>query len=420
MRRFSLWLRGKPVISDSMLALGLLIIDVLAVSESEHKVAYLVLSALMPLPLVFRRTHPRTAAAAMVAVSMAASLVHGSLDDPAVHPASLGLGIMLYTLVAYVGRRDGLWYLGALALETLLANSMIGKPAGGDIAVSALYYALCWTLAEFVGARHAYDTEVAARLAVADYDRERRAHDAVASERTRIARELHDVVAHAVSVIIVQADGARYAVRGDPDTAEKALSIISGTGRDALRELRRTVELLRGEHAPDQLPQHGTAGIAKVVEMMRDTGLRVTLELSGELDTVSPEVSLGVHRIVQESLTNTLRHAGPDPCAEVRVWRGDADVLVEVIDTGSPGALEDPPRLLVTAPAGATAAAGKARELAGPLPEGSSTRIPGSGLGLVGMRERIAVLGGTLSVGRNVNGGWSVRATIPLHRANLE
>ncbi|MEU0542980.1 histidine kinase [Nocardia sp. NPDC005978] len=389
MRRFSLWLRDRPLISDSMLALGLLIIDMLAIGESRHRVVYVVLGVLLVLPMVFRRTYPRASAVALVTFSICLTLVHwGLAQGNSLHPALLGLGIMLYTLVAYVGRREGLWYLGALLVDGGLSYLLLDTPEGfTDTAFTALYYALCWTLAEFVGARHAYDNEVAARLAVADYDRERRSHDAVAAERTRIARELHDVVAHAVSVMIVQADGARYTLRQDPDAAEKAVTIIAGTGRDALRELRRTVELLRSEHAPEGLPQHGTAGIAKVVHMMRETGLAVGLEMAGELDTVSPEVSLGIHRIVQESLTNTLRHAGPDPRAEVVVARRDSDVLVEISDSGRG--------------------------------EPASNRIPGSGLGLLGMRERIAVLGGTLDTGRNGNGGWTVRATIPLDRAAL-
>ncbi|MTE14245.1 sensor histidine kinase [Nocardia aurantiaca] len=410
MRRFSLWLRGKPLITDSVVALLLLTIDVLDLGNSQYKPTYLVFSMLLPLPIVFRRTHTRAAALGVVLLSITASLVHGAVGDTSVHPALLGLGIMLYTIVAYVGRRQGLLYLAILVLDSLISAAAIGKPSGTDIAFTALYYALCWTLAEFVGARHAYDSEVAARLAVADYDRERRAHDAVAAERTRIARELHDVVAHAVSVIIVQADGARFALRHDPDTAEQALTTIAGTGRDALRELRRTVELLRTEHAPEQLPQHGTAGIAKVVDMMRSAGLDVSLELSGELDTITPEVSLGIHRIVQESLTNTLRHAGSDPHAEVRVIRRATDVLVDIADSG--GTPVTPPT-----PGGCHPGSGSAPTTLPLTASPAAARIPGSGLGLVGMRERIAVLGGVLTAGRNPHGGWTVRATIPLDRA---
>ncbi|MGW5575119.1 sensor histidine kinase [Nocardia thailandica] len=387
MRRFSLWLRDHPVVADTALALALLIVDALGVGNAGHKAVYLTFSVLLPLPLIWRRRYPRTVAGVLFALSVCTTVVTWLIDDPDgdQHVALLGMGIMLYTLVAYVGRREGLVYLGLLGIDLTTAVLVLKSPAGGDIALVVVYYALCWTLAEFVGARHAYDAEVAARLAVADSVMAHRAHDAVAAERTRIARELHDVVAHAVSVIIVQADGARYALRTDPDTAETALQTIAATGRDALRELRRTVALLRSEHAPEQLPQHGSAGIATLVEMMRDAGLAVELELTGELDDIAPEISLGVHRIVQESLTNTLRHAGATPKAWVRVHRHDTDVTVTISDTGGTPAVTPE---------------------AGP--------IPGGGMGLVGMRERVAVLGGTLDAGRVADGSWRVRAVLPL------
>ncbi|MEU2037258.1 sensor histidine kinase [Nocardia niwae] len=389
MRRFSLWLRGKPVVADSVLAAIFVLLEIIGVSNAHNKLAYLAVGVLLPLPLILRRVYPRAMAALTLALSLTETLVGFLSEDDADHIAQLSHGIMLYTLVAYVGRRAGLWYGLGLVADLAFSIVAIGKPAGSDSVFTVMFYALCWTLAEFIGARHAYDAEVAARLAVADYDKERRAHDAVAAERTRIARELHDVVAHAVSVIIVQADGAKYALRRDPDAAEQALGTIAGTGREALRELRRTVALLRTEHAPDQLPQHGTAGIAKLVEMMRGTGLAVELELSGELDDIAPEVSLGVHRIVQESLTNTLRHAGPHPKAWVRVRRTDADVLIEVTDTGG-------------------------------ISPHDSARIQGSGLGLVGMRERVAVLGGSLDAGRDADGSWRVHAGIPLRPSLAE
>nr|WP_083905398.1 histidine kinase [Nocardia transvalensis] len=372
-----------------MLALVLLVLDLLTVAGKQHHAVYVVLGVLAPLPVVWRRAYPRGSAAALLAVSIGSTVVSIAIGEDLQPPALVAVGIMLYTLVAYVGRREGLLYLAALAVDGILSITLLNQGVWITTGFLIMFYALCWTLAEFLGARHAYDTEVAARLAVADYDRERSAHEAVAIERTRIARELHDVVAHAVSVIIVQADGAKYALRRDPDVAEQALSVIAGTGRDALRELRRTVALLRTEHAPEQLPQHGTAGLARVVEMMRSAGLVVELELTGELDDVTPEVSLGVHRIVQESLTNTFRHAGPDPKAWVRVRRRDRDVLVEVDDLGHAASAAAP---------------------------GVRAEIIGSGLGLVGMRERVAVLGGSLEAGRRPEGGWRVRAVIPLDR----
>ena len=386
MRRFSLWLRGRPIVADSILAGLLLLLDALGVGDERNKVVYLFFSVILPLPLILRRVYPRAVSAALLVLSLLNTLI-GYLTDEhsADHVALIGLGVMLYTLVAYVGRREGLIFLAFLALDMALSVLLLDQPRGGDLAMAGLIYALCWTLAEFNGARHAYDSEVAARLAVADYDKERRAHDAVAAERTRIARELHDVVAHAVSVIIVQADGAKYALREDPETAERALATIAGTGREALRELRRTVALLRTEHAPELLPQHGSAGIAKLAQMMREAGLAVDLELTGELDDIAPEVSLGLHRIVQESLTNTLRHAGTEPTAVVRVQRRDEDILVEVTDSGGVPAQVSP-----------------------------GAEIPGTGMGLVGMRERVAVLGGTLSAGRLDDGRWRVRADLPL------
>ncbi|WP_336085585.1 sensor histidine kinase [Nocardia sp. SSK8] len=383
MRRFSLWLRDRPVVADLHLAIFLMVLDALGVADEPHPAVYLAFSAVLPLPLILRRVYPRAMAASIFVLSILCTLVTAAIGgDTTGHVALIGLGVMLYTLVAYVGRRDGLIYLVCLATDLGLSLWLLREPEGGDIALVGVIYALCWTLAEFNGARHAYDAEVAARLAVADYDKERRAHEAVAAERTRIARELHDVVAHAVSVIIVQADGAKYALRQDPEVAERALATIAGTGRDALRELRRTVALLRTEHAPELLPQHGSAGIAKLVEMMREAGLAVDLELAGELDDIAPEVSLGVHRIVQESLTNTLRHAEASPKAVVRVHRHDDEVVVEVTDSGG-------------------------------VPVRPST-APGGGMGLVGMRERVAVLGGTLSAGRLDDGRWRVRAGLPL------
>jgi len=399
--------------------------DLTGLGNARQQAVYLVMAGLLPLPIALRRLYPRSMSAAMVTLAIGTTMLGYLLGDYAQHPALLGLGVMLYTLVAYVGRREGLIFLIALVVDLLLAMALLHQPTTTTTAFVAVYYALCWTLAEFNGARHAYDAEVAGRLAVADDELRKRTHEAVAAERTRIARELHDVVAHAVSVIIVQADGARYALRRDPDSAEQALGVIAATGRDALRELRRTVELLRTEHAPGELPQHGTAGIAKLVEMMRGTGLAVDLEMTGAIDDITAEVSLGVHRIVQESLTNTLRHAGANPKASVRVYRREGDVLVEVVDFGDAPVGDAHP--VVTAARGpGRSGPGRRHEPgggagiergAGGTTRGGSGLSGGSGLGLVGMRERVAVLGGSLTVGPQPDGGWRVLATIPLEIA---
>ena len=180
--------------------------------------------------------------------------------------------------------------------------------------------------------------------------------------------------------MVVQADGASYALTTNPAAARKALANISSTGRQALSELRRTVSLLRTDPALDALPQHGTAGLARVVEMMRDAGLRVELVMTGELDDVAPAVSLGIHRVVQESLTNVLRHAGDQPRARVQVVRSDDAVTIDITDNG----------------------------------HGAGRFTLGSGNGLVGMRERVAVLDGTLAAGPRPDGSWRVHVVLPV------
>ncbi|AOW92670.1 histidine kinase [Rhodococcus sp. WMMA185] len=385
MRRFSLWLRGKPTVADSMLAAVLVMLEVLVFASSEGTPprVQLIMGLLLCLPVVWRRTYPRTVAVVILVASITSTTISYAIGlddlDPE-HPGFFALAVALYTLVAYVGRRAAALYVVGLVVDSVLAIWLLRQGVAANAVFALLVFALSWVTAEFLGARRAYDEEVAARLAVAEYDRDRRAAEAVAAERTRIARELHDVVAHAVSVMIVQADGASYAVKTKPDVAMKALANIGSTGREALAELRRTVSLLRTEPATDDMPQHGTAGLARVADMMRRAGLPVEMELTGELDDISPAISLGVHRLVQESLTNVLRHAGERPRAKVRVLRRDADVLVEVTDNGN-----------------------------------ASGQFPhGSGNGLLGMRERVAVLHGTLEAGRQTDGSWRVGAELPL------
>ncbi len=383
------------MVADGMLAGLLFALEIASAFGRTAPVLYALTGAGLSLPIVCRRRHPRSAATAVLVMSIVCTLTlyaTGDLNaDENSHPAVFALAVSLYTLVAYVGRRAAALYTVGLVIDTTVSITLLQQEALASVIFSALAFALSWILAEFIGARRAYDEEVAARLAVAEHERDRSADDAVYAERTRIARELHDVVAHAVSVMIVQADGASYALRRDPEKAERALSNIAGTGREALAELRRTVALLRTPQTPEEMPQHGTAGVARVVETMRAAGLAVELTQAGAIDDVRPAVSLGVHRLVQESLTNVLRHSGADPKAWVHIARRERDVLVEIVDNGS---------------ARYGSAARRRR--------GAGGALGGSGNGLVGMRERVAVLGGTLEAGRRADGGWTVRAELPL------
>jgi signal transduction histidine kinase len=212
-------------------------------------------------------------------------------------------------------------------------------------------------------------------------EREQRARLAVLDERNRIAREMHDVVAHSVSLMVVQAGGARRVLDCDPDASREALLAVEAIGRDALGELRRVLGLLRGTSEPVGLrPQPGTAQLTTLVAGIRGSGLQVDLSVDGDPRPLQAGVDLAVYRVVQEALTNAVKHARARR-ADVRlVWRPD-ELVVEVLDDGR-----------------------------GPL-------VPAQGgHGLVGMRERLAAYGGGLEVGPRDGGGFAVRARIPLER----
>ena len=231
--------------------------------------------------------------------------------------ADLALAIALYTLVVYTDRRQSLAYAVLVIAGT--AVDMVWRMSSCQRAVAAAASAACWifgfawVLGEFVGARRAYHAEVEARLRLLETERDQQATIAVAAERTRIARELHDVVAHAVSVIVVQADGAGYAIRTDPDLAETAVRTISATGREALMELRRLLDVLRSDtdDGRPRSPQPDVAGLPELVEQgSRPSACRSGLAVRGDLAALPAAVGLGIYRIVQEALTNALKHAG--------------------------------------------------------------------------------------------------------------
>jgi signal transduction histidine kinase len=200
-------------------------------------------------------------------------------------------------------------------------------------------------------------------------------------ERARIARELHDVIAHGVSVMVVQADAARHgAAADDPDTLA-ALAAIERTGRESLRELRRLLGLLRSDDEDASLaPQPGVGDLPALVESVRAAGLPVDLRVDGDLPALAPGPDLAAYRIVQEALTNALRHAGPAR-ATVRVTYAARALRLEIADTGNSN--------------------------------GSHRSSPGAGHGLIAMRERARLYGGTFAAGRRET-GFVVTATLPV------
>jgi signal transduction histidine kinase len=341
----------------------------------------------MVAPLVFRRKSPLWSAYVVLVIS----IVHAALMLGI--GSAAGLAMSIYSVVVYAGRRQGLVFVGAVVVASTV-QLLVEQPE--ELVVPVLFLAfgiaLCWTLGEFVGARRAYDVEVEARLHLLETERDQATRIAVAEERGRIARELHDVVAHAVSVMVVQADGASYAIRSNPELAQRALQTISETGRGALGELRALLDVLRNDRAEGEprVPQPDAHAIADLAERMRAAGVPVELE-ADELGDLPAGVSLGVYRIVQESLTNTLKHAGRGATASVRVHRTGDLVEVLVSDDG----------------------AGRLPQL---TPAGRGLSVPG-GNGLIGMRERAHVYGGTLEVGPAPGGGWQVRAALPVRLA---
>src|SRR5699024_5306253 len=245
--------------------------------------------------------------------------------------------IAVYTLVAYATRKHAASYVVLLTLSAAVQFHFQspGRPVI-PLITTATFIAATWALGEYIGARRAYQRELEARLKLLETERDHAATMAVAEERSRIARELHDVVAHSVSVIVVQADGASYALRQSPELAENAVRTISETGRAALTELRSLLDVLRNSDGDDEprAPQPNAADLTELVERVRTSGLRVQSQLE-DVDELPAGVSLGVYRIVQEALTNTLKHAGEGARATVMVRRDDEGVQVEVSDDGA-------------------------------------------------------------------------------------
>jgi signal transduction histidine kinase len=324
----------------------------------------------------------------------------GALDQRLWSAQGVTLWVVAYTLAAYetwwramlgsaaLWLANNLAFLAALNSDALKDSS--GKPMislSAGLLINAVVMVVTFMLGRTIRARRERSQALAERASVAESGRQAHAEQAVAEERRRIARELHDVVAHHVSVIGVMATGARRVLKHDFDAAEQALTTIEQTSRTTLRELRRLLFLLRVEsESESQLsPQPGLEGMRSLVEQVREAGLPAVLRVEGEPSPLDPGVALTAYRIVQEALTNALKHAGP-ATAEVRLTYAAELLSIEVFDTGH-----------------------------GPR-EGMAP-----GHGLLGMRERVAVYGGTLRTGPRPGGGFRVYAKIPVEcPANVE
>ncbi|MGO1285009.1 MAG: sensor histidine kinase [Brachybacterium sp.] len=295
---------------------------------------------------------------------------------PLVH----GLGVAAGMLGVFV--QAAYWGIDALRseyggpLEALI--SFVGLVLIGTITVVAV-----WALANLQRARVRQLALTRDRAEQALREREQRTALAVADERARIAREMHDVVAHSLSVIIAQADGGRFVAAQKPEKAAEVLGTIGETGRAALADMRSLLGVLRQEDETSFGPQPGPEMLPELIGRVRAAGLPVTLDIEGSLEDLPPALGLALFRLVQEALTNVLKHAGPGSTAAVRIHRGSQQLKVEVLDDG----------------------------------QGTDPASDGLGHGLTGMRERMAVLGGTLQAGPLPSRGYRVRASVPLTAA---
>jgi signal transduction histidine kinase len=364
-------------ILDAGLALGLAVVLVataLHTSPDQRRgpgVLIVVFALLETVPLAARRRWPIEVFALVVVGAAGVDLLTGDLN-----PA--GLIVALYTVAAHAERPAALRAVTGSALVAAFLIVHDGAYDFGVVVVLALL-AVAWAVGDNMRTKRAYLQALEERAVRLEREREEHARRAAAEEQARIARELHDVIAHSVSVMVVQAAAADDVFDSQPERARQALRAIEATGRSALTELRRLLGVVRtpAERGVYE-PQPGLDELDRLVDQVRSAGLPVELVVEGTREAVPVGVDLSAYRIVQEALTNTLKHAAATR-ADVVVRYAGSELVVEVVD------------------------------------DGRAAPVTGDGgHGLIGMRERVALYGGELDAGRRDKGGFGVRARFPL------
>ena len=388
MAAFYAWLRRHPGLVDGVPAVALAF---LGLGQAIALFRYSLVPVLLALviALAFRRRYPVAAFITGIVVGLVQILV-------GIRPnvIDVAIVILLYTLAAYRPRRLSVPGLGVCLIGSAVAIT-VWRPITTSlldwVITGAIIFAgpslIAWVVGDSMRYRRAYYAALEDRAARLERERDAQAQIAAAAERARIARELHDVVAHNVSVMVVQADGASYALDRSPERARQALAAISSTGRQALSEMRRMLGVLRSDDGETGVaPLPGIAQLGELLDQTRATGLAVSFTVEGVPAPLPGGLALAAYRIVQESLTNTRKHGGPAASAQV-LLRYCEDVLVlQITDDGF----------------------------------GAAASADGGGHGLTGMRERVALYNGTLQAGPLPGGGYQVTARLPVVRGKLQ
>ena len=386
---------------DALLAAVLAVTSVVPVlggdpSWGRPKSLGVALALLSTVPIAWRARWPLVTATILLGAN--AACIYAAAPHQAAFQPFVALVLSGYSVGSRADGRRALWVppiLAAAAIPAFAAAVWHGQDAGNAIP-SFVWLVAAWAVGRTV--RSWRLKSIALELANRELaeQRELQAQAAVTVERGRIARELHDVVAHNVSMMVVQAGAAARVLRGEQPDVRNALDVIAATGRETVDDMRTLLGVLRSDDGPDALkPQPGLADLDRLIGGVREAGLPVTLRFEGAQRPLPPAIDLSAFRIVQEALTNTLKHAGPAQ-AQVTVRYQDAAVELEIVDTGR----------------GLALAVGPAPE-SGPGSLGPAGRR-GAGHGLVGMRERAAMFGGELETATADDGGFTIRARLPL------
>ena len=338
--------------------------------------------------LAWRRTAPLVTAIAVGGGQLAGAALLGTSLDAVLVPAVVVL-LAAYSAGSTAGR--GQARMGLAALLAGAAVSVVAEEglATADLGFAAVLVVSAWLAGSAHRARAAYAEALEDRAAALERERDSRAAEAVAAERLRIARELHDVVTHALSVMTLQAGGVRRLLPPTADREQEALRAVERTGRQALGEMARMLGVLRaGSGGPDLRPHPGLLDLAELAAQVTASGVETRVRVDGEPFDLPPSLDLSAYRIAQEALTNVLKHSGAGR-AEVHLGYEPGQLHLQVHDDGKGAAF--------------------------PAPDGRGDPHAG-GHGLVGMRERVAVFGGTIETGSAPGGGYRVSARLPVPR----